>query len=388
MAGRASRRALLPLGPPVRAARAVRQARPTAGRSPRATTTRWRRRIGRSARLIDALGRHRSVHLDRASPPITAKRSASTARSPQPVRLRHDAARAAGRRRSGDRAGSREAPVSLVDVAPTLASAARRRAVRLRTASILSPRSAAHEPPARELYAEIVRAAARLRLEPAARDAQRAASSSSPRRSRSCSGSAAEPDETRNLAGRIATQAATHRASGWTAISPATLPTRRRGIRRRGAAAGARLYVRGRPTAAADADPKDRRELAARIAQVTSGELDGRGARRALEQILADDPGNPQAHLRLGYVLWRRGSARAAERHFKAAIAGQLPGADALPRARRVPGVSRRVRGGEPRRCDRPEAPNPAIRSSSPTLASCSPTADVRGRRFRCSSGR
>ena len=76
-------------------------------------------------------------------------------------------------------------------------------------------------------------------------------------------------------------------------------------------------------------DPKDRRELAAAIAQVTSGEIRGPALESALRRILALDPQNPQAHLRIGYVL--QGTNRCAEaiRHFKSAIAARLPGADA-----------------------------------------------------------
>jgi Flp pilus assembly protein TadD len=76
-------------------------------------------------------------------------------------------------------------------------------------------------------------------------------------------------------------------------------------------------------------DPKDRRELAARIAQVTSGELSGEALVSALEGIVGDDPRNPQAHVRLGYArLQGRDCARAMP-HFQAAIASALPGAEA-----------------------------------------------------------
>ena len=77
-------------------------------------------------------------------------------------------------------------------------------------------------------------------------------------------------------------------------------------------------------------DPKDKRDLARRLAQVTSGELTGEALKQALGQILKEDPRNPQAHVRLGYVLLEARQCPAAEAHFKAAIAGQLPGADAL----------------------------------------------------------
>jgi choline-sulfatase len=77
------------------------------------------------------------------------------------------------------------------------------------------------------------------------------------------------------------------------------------------------------------ADPKDRREIAARLAEVTSGELAGPALEAALLRILADDPGNPQAALRLGYARVARGDCRGAVPHFRAAIAARMPTADA-----------------------------------------------------------
>ena len=76
-------------------------------------------------------------------------------------------------------------------------------------------------------------------------------------------------------------------------------------------------------------DPKDRRELAARLAEVTSGELRGAGLEAALTRILADDPRNPQAALRLGYARVARGDCRSAIPNFRAAIAAGMPTADA-----------------------------------------------------------
>ena len=77
------------------------------------------------------------------------------------------------------------------------------------------------------------------------------------------------------------------------------------------------------------ADPKDRRALAARLAEVTSGELAGAALEASLVRILADDPGNPQASLRLGYARVARGDCRGAVPHFRAAIAARMPTADA-----------------------------------------------------------
>src|SRR5262249_4849498 len=76
------------------------------------------------------------------------------------------------------------------------------------------------------------------------------------------------------------------------------------------------------------ADPKDRRELAARIAQVTSGELTGDLLVAALEGIVRDDPRNGQAHLRLGYARLQAGDCARAEQEFHAAASAGLPSAD------------------------------------------------------------
>jgi arylsulfatase A-like enzyme len=76
-------------------------------------------------------------------------------------------------------------------------------------------------------------------------------------------------------------------------------------------------------------DPKDRRDVAARIAQVTSGELSGPALITALDQILATDASNSQAHLRLGFALLQSGNCPRAEHEFTAAMNGGLPGADA-----------------------------------------------------------
>jgi cytochrome c-type biogenesis protein CcmH/NrfG len=76
-------------------------------------------------------------------------------------------------------------------------------------------------------------------------------------------------------------------------------------------------------------DPKDRRELAARLAQVMSGELTGNELIAALETIVREDPHNGQAHLRLGYARVQSGDCARAEPEFRAAIATGLPSGDA-----------------------------------------------------------
>jgi choline-sulfatase len=76
-------------------------------------------------------------------------------------------------------------------------------------------------------------------------------------------------------------------------------------------------------------DPKDRIDVAAQLARVTSGEATGAAAIGALESVLRNDPQNPQAHLRLGYAEVERNRCDRAEPHFRAALAAGLPSADA-----------------------------------------------------------
>jgi choline-sulfatase len=110
-------------------------------------------------------------------------------------------------------------------------------------------------------------------------------------------------------------------------------------------------------------DPKDRRETAARIAQVTSGELTGAALVAALEGIVREDPGNGQAHLRLGYARMQAGDCSRAEPEFHAAAAAGLPSADVflglatcLGQRRDLAGAERAL--GEARRL---EPDNPAV---------------------------
>lgn len=87
-------------------------------------------------------------------------------------------------------------------------------------------------------------------------------------------------------------------------------------------------YVSGGPAGRSRPDPKDRREIAARIARVTSGELRGDELEQLLRRILDDDPQNPLANLRLGYVLLESDRCRDAAPHFRRAIAAKYPSAD------------------------------------------------------------
>src|SRR6185295_6587745 len=83
------------------------------------------------------------------------------------------------------------------------------------------------------------------------------------------------------------------------------------------------------PTQNSRPDPKDKREAAARLAQITSGELTGNELERALRAILSADPDNPQANLRLGYVLLDANRCRDAVPRFRSAVGAHLPSADA-----------------------------------------------------------
>lgn len=76
-------------------------------------------------------------------------------------------------------------------------------------------------------------------------------------------------------------------------------------------------------------DPKDKIAIAAAIARITSGEAQGAALEDALVAVLAEDPGNPQMNLRLGFVLAESGRCGSARRHFAAAIRARMPTADA-----------------------------------------------------------
>ena len=76
-------------------------------------------------------------------------------------------------------------------------------------------------------------------------------------------------------------------------------------------------------------DPKDKVALSSRLSSVMAGEVQGAALISTLEAILKDDPENPQAHLRLGYAELDRDQCAKAEPHFRAAIKGRIPTADA-----------------------------------------------------------
>ncbi len=76
-------------------------------------------------------------------------------------------------------------------------------------------------------------------------------------------------------------------------------------------------------------DPKDRIQIASRLASVMAGEVRGSALISTLEAVLEQDPSNPQAHLRLGYAYAEASRCDRAVRHLRAALAARLPSADA-----------------------------------------------------------
>jgi len=139
-----------------------------------------------------------------------------------------------------------------------------------------------------------------------------------------------DPGETRNVVKTEPARAAAL-ARQVDAIGPATISASAAAVDRDSLARLQSLgYAAGHPANSTDRpDPKDRRELAGLLARVTSGELQGPILERTLREILRADPRNPQANVRLGYVLLGSDRCVEAVRRFDAAIAGGLPGADA-----------------------------------------------------------
>ena len=142
-----------------------------------------------------------------------------------------------------------------------------------------------------------------------------------------------------------------------------------------------------RGTSGARPDPKDRRATAARLSAIISGELQDKALESALRQVLGDDPNNPQANLRLGYVLVESNRCADAVPFLKAAIAAKMPTADAPPRSRPVPGCGAPVRRcgedarrGGTRRAGQPSRP----RQSRHRLVRCG----TRPRRDRAAPAR
>jgi len=231
------------------------------------------------------------------------------------------------------RRGRLEAPVSLVDVVPTLleglqvpaAGAMDGQSLRLADGPAPSAR------PGRELYAETMAPFEDFGWSPL-RSVRAGLLKYILAPAPELYDTAADAGETTNLAASQQADAARLKAAVASYAGPRSPSASADGVapdvRRRLQSLG---YLGGsgaRPGQTL-ADPKDRRDLAARLAEITSGELRGPALEAALTRVLADDPHNPQAHLRLGYEVLARGDCRAAMPHFRQAIDAGMPGADA-----------------------------------------------------------
>ena len=141
-----------------------------------------------------------------------------------------------------------------------------------------------------------------------------------------------DPEENRDLAATDAASVEKLRARlkryGSAALTPASVPKALDPESR--ARLQALGYASGNPSSAETrADPKDRRDLAAQLARINSGELGKKELEASLRDVLRLDARNPQAHLRLGYVLQESGRCAEAVRHFQSAIEARVPTADA-----------------------------------------------------------
>ena len=234
------------------------------------------------------------------------------------------------RRQPGEAHAAFAAPVTLADVAPTAMRMLGFTMKDVDGIDLTPALTGGAAPPARELYAESfapliefgwaplrsVRSGAWKYIaapKPELYDLQHDAAEQT-------NAIGANADTARRLEGRVAR------------YSPDTLDAATAGP---GPAAAERLRALGYSSGSASSgssnsrpDPKDRRELAARIAQVTAGELSGAALVDALEGIVREDPRNGQAHLRLGYARVQAGDCVRAEREFQAALASGLTSVD------------------------------------------------------------
>ena len=254
-----------------------------------------------------------------------------------------------------------ESPVSLVDVAPTLA-----RLAGLGTFDAdgvdLSPALHGGTVGGRRLYAESFAPLLDFGWSPlrsVRQDGWKGIDAPRPELYQTST----DPDEQRDLAGSETARLAALREIV-DRYSSATLAARAPADRESASRLQAVGYVgTGRSVAGNRADPKDRRQLAADMARVTSGELRGKDLERALRSILAADPGNPQASMRLAFTLSESGRCADAMPHFKIAIANGIPGADPHLGVARCHAVARRfdAAAAELRAADRAEPDNPVV---------------------------
>jgi choline-sulfatase len=87
-------------------------------------------------------------------------------------------------------------------------------------------------------------------------------------------------------------------------------------------------YVQGPGGQGSGADPKDKVEVARRIAQAAGPFPDHAAAARVYGEIAALDPGNPLVEMRLADALLRSGRARESLPHFERVVAGRPRSAD------------------------------------------------------------
>ncbi len=94
-----------------------------------------------------------------------------------------------------------------------------------------------------------------------------------------------------------------------------------------------------------------------------SSEVQGPALEDALRSILREDPGNAQAHLRLGYVLVGTRRCPEADRHFLAATRSGLHTADPWLGVAQCAGARGDLRGAEEalRRADSAEPGSPVV---------------------------
>jgi arylsulfatase A-like enzyme len=174
---------------------------------------------------------------------------------------------------------------------------------------------------------------------------------------------ATDPDEARDVASAEPARMAALRERV-ERFSPASLPESQALDRESLSRLQALGYVgSGRLRHAARADPKDRRQLAGDIARVTSGELKGAALEQALRGIIDADPGNPQAAMRIVFVLSDSVRCNEAMKYFAAAIASGIPGADPHLGIARCHALGRRfaAAAAELREADRSEPDNPVV---------------------------
>jgi choline-sulfatase len=263
-----------------------------------------------------------------------------------------------------------ETPVSLVDVAPTIARLAGIKAFDADGVD-LAPALGGAAAPARALYAESFAPFLDFGWSPlrsVREEGWKVIDAPRPELFRLSD----DPGESRDLSsGEGARTAAMRERVG--RYSPATLDPKAATDREAASRLQSLGYVgAGTRNASRGTDPKDRRELAADIARVTSGELRGPELEGVLRRILATDPGNPLSHLRLGFVLQESKGCAEAISHFTAAIEAGIPGADAYLGRAACHAAGRRIDAAlrDLRDADRTEPGNPVVLANQGILLS------------------